>query len=264
MPETCTPKTCTAEQADFRNAWQQNGTAKVAAFLSPHELGELRTAVDASYELLRQHADDDPPTLTEFLADHYKRWDGIWVKELRGYLKQVKPDLLAQFDSAIAAAERRFRSLFDQNWRLEPNFTFIRRHRSARKYLPWHIDADAAGIINATDYSINTWLPLDPVGDVLPSLELIPGSNKTMRNVPSMEGKEKSRSGRLGQEQYRRRILDTARRAGRRDPVRSLDVASHAADGTGERGAHQLRIQICPHLVTRDTSPAALPIRPHR
>jgi hypothetical protein len=73
------PETCTAEQADFRNAWQQNGTAKMAAFLSPDELGELRTAVDASYELLRLHADDDPPTLTEFLADHYKRWDGIWV-----------------------------------------------------------------------------------------------------------------------------------------------------------------------------------------
>ena len=127
------PEICTAEQADFSKAWQQNGTAKVAAFLSPHELGELRTAVDASYDLLRQHADDDPPTLTEYLADHYKRWDGIWVKELRGYLEQAKPDLLAQFDSVIAAAERRFRSLFDQNWRLEPNFTFVRRHRSTQK-----------------------------------------------------------------------------------------------------------------------------------
>ena len=143
------PETCTAEQADFSKAWQQNGTAKVAAFLSPQELGELRTAVDATYELLRQHADDDPPTLTEYLADHYKRWDGIWVKELRGYLEQANPDLLAQFDSVIAAAERRFRSLFDENWRLEPNFTFVRRHRSTKHYLPWHIDADAAGIINS-------------------------------------------------------------------------------------------------------------------
>src|SRR5580704_4533057 len=127
------PEICTAEQADFRAVWQRDGTAKVAEFLSPHELGELRTAVDATYELLRQHVDDDPPTLTEYLADHYKRWDGIWVKELRGYLEHTKPDLLAQLDGAIAAAERRFRSLFDQNWRLEPNFTFIRRHRSARK-----------------------------------------------------------------------------------------------------------------------------------
>jgi hypothetical protein len=59
------PEICTAEQADFTKTWQQNGTAKVAAFLSPPELGELRTAVDATYELLRQHVDDDPPTLTE-------------------------------------------------------------------------------------------------------------------------------------------------------------------------------------------------------
>jgi hypothetical protein len=187
------PEISTAEQADFRKAWQQNGTAKVTAFLAPHELDELRTAVDATYELLRQHADDDPPTLSEYLADHYKRWDGIWVKELRGYLEQANPGLLAQFDSVITAAERRFRSLFDQDWRLEPTFTFIRRHRSSRLYLPWHIDADAAGIINSTDYCINTWLPLDPVGDVLPSLELMPGSNKKMRTVPSLDGGEKSR-----------------------------------------------------------------------
>src|ERR1700683_2469867 len=101
------PEICTAEKADFSEAWQQNGTAKVTAFLSPDELGELRSAVDATYDLLRQHADDDPPTLTEYLADHYKRWEGIWVKELRGYLEQAKPDLLAHLDSVIAAAERR-------------------------------------------------------------------------------------------------------------------------------------------------------------
>jgi hypothetical protein len=187
------PEICTAEQADFRKAWQQNGAAKVAAFLSPHELGELRTAVNASYDLVQQHADDDPPTLAEYLVHHYKRWEGLWVKELRPYLDETRPGLRAQFDRVIAAAERRFRSLLDQEWRLEPNFTFVRRHRSTRKYLPWHIDADAAGIINTTDYCINTWLPLDPVGDVLPSLELIPGSNKMMQTVPSQEGKDKSR-----------------------------------------------------------------------
>jgi hypothetical protein len=160
----------------------------VAAFLSPQQLGELRTAVDASYDLLRQHVDDDPPTLTEYLADHYKRWDGVRMKELQGYLDWAMPDLRALIDSVIAAAERRFRSLFDQGWRLEPNFMFIRRHRLTKYCLPWHIDADAAGIINAAGYCINTWLPLDPVGGALPSLELIPGSNKTMRTMPSIEG----------------------------------------------------------------------------
>jgi Phytanoyl-CoA dioxygenase (PhyH) len=188
------PEIRTAEQVDFRKSWQQNGTAKVAAFLLPHELGDLRTAVDASYDLLRQHSDDDPPTLNQHLIDHYKRWDGIWVEALLDHLYEARPDLLALFDDVIAAAERRFCALFDQDWRLEPKFTFIRCHRTTRQYLPWHIDADAGGIINATDYCINTWLPLDPVGDVLPSLELIPGSNKTMRTLPTLEGVDTNRT----------------------------------------------------------------------
>lgn len=174
---------CAAKQTDFHKAWQQNGTAKVAGFLSPHELGALRTAVNASYDLLRQHADDDPPTLTENLADHYKRWDGIWVHELRDFLDKFRPDIRTLFDNAIIAAETQFRLLFGWRWRLEPFLTFIRRHRSSRLYLPWHVDADAVGSINMADYCINAWLPLDPVGDTLPSIELMPGSNKTMRNI---------------------------------------------------------------------------------
>jgi hypothetical protein len=55
------PEICTAEKADFHEAWQRNGTAKVAAFQSPRDVGELRIATDASYDLLRQHVDDDPP-----------------------------------------------------------------------------------------------------------------------------------------------------------------------------------------------------------
>ena len=85
------PEICTVKEADFRKAWQQNGTAKVPAFLSPHELGQLRTAVNASYELVEQHADDDPPTLAEYLVHHYKRWEGLWVKELRPYLDEARP-----------------------------------------------------------------------------------------------------------------------------------------------------------------------------
>jgi hypothetical protein len=160
------PETCTAEQADFRSAWQQNGTAKMAAFLSPHELGELPTAVDASYELLRKHADDDPPTLTEFLADHYKRWDGIWVKELRGYLKQVKPDLLAQFDGAIAVAERRFRSLFDQNGGSSP------------------ISRSSAGTGRLGNTCPGISMPMPPASSMRPITPLIPGC-RSIRSATS-------------------------------------------------------------------------------
>jgi ectoine hydroxylase-related dioxygenase (phytanoyl-CoA dioxygenase family) len=93
-----------------------------------------------------------------------------------------------------ATAEKKFRSLFGRKWSLSPNFTFFRRHRTTRYYLDWHIDADAGGIINVTDYSINSWLPLDPVGDLAPSLELIPGSNKTMRELPPLISPHVSRT----------------------------------------------------------------------
>jgi hypothetical protein len=47
------------------------------------------------------------------------------VKELGGYLDQEKPDIPALFYGVIAAAERRFRSLFDQNWRLDISQKFF-------------------------------------------------------------------------------------------------------------------------------------------
>jgi hypothetical protein len=187
-------KTSTPNKATFREEWDRTGTAKVTAFLSPQATIDLRTVADASYGLLQQHVSDDPPTLNEHLADHFKRWDGLWVKELQGFLDRFAPDMRLLLADVVSKAESRFRSLFDKNWRLQPNFTFIRRHRSTRHYLPWHIDADAGSIINATDYSINTWLPLDPVGDVAPSLELIPGSNKTMRELPTLAAPNTTRS----------------------------------------------------------------------
>jgi hypothetical protein len=184
----------TAEPTDFPTAWRQNGAAKIDAFLSPVELVQLRSAVDTCYALLAQHADDKSPILSEYLTDHLERRDRIWIKGLNGYLKIVRPDILVQLDEVIGAADKRFRSLFEGNWWFDPNFSFVRRHRSTRNYLKWHIDADAANTISSTNYCINTWLPLDPVGDTAPSLEIIPGSNEVMRTVPVLKGPEKMRS----------------------------------------------------------------------
>ena len=183
-----------AKRTYFQTTWRRNGTAKVSRFLSPAELAELHSAVEASYALLAQHVDDNPPTLPPDLTDHFRRWEGIWVKVLRDYLKEAGPHVLAELDRALEAAQARFRSLFDDNWWLDTNFTFIRRHRSTKKYLPWHIDADAANTASSADECVNTWLPLDPVGKTAPSLELIPGSNKVMRNLPLQEGPNRARS----------------------------------------------------------------------
>jgi hypothetical protein len=171
-------------RAVFHVEWERNGTAKVPEFLSPRDAAELRTATNASYDLLSRRLDRDPATVNEHLADHFRRWQGLWLKELWGFLDSDAPDIHGTLADLLATAQDRFRSLFDQTWALEPAFTFVRRHQSTRHYLPWHIDADAGSILNTTDYSINAWLPLDAVGDRAPSLELMPGSNQTMRTLP--------------------------------------------------------------------------------
>lgn len=174
----------TTDSANFREVWEQSGTLKVEAFLPPLQLNQLQTAVHASYNLLRQHINDDPPTLNVHLADHFTRRDALWMKELLEFLKNFEPNVCSLFYEVMIAVEVIFQSLFDTSWRLNTGFTFVRRCRSTADYLPWHIDADAASIINAAEYCINAWVPLDAVGNDAPSLDLVPGSNKTMRNLP--------------------------------------------------------------------------------
>jgi ectoine hydroxylase-related dioxygenase (phytanoyl-CoA dioxygenase family) len=59
--------------------------------------------------------------------------------------------------------------------------------------VPWHIDADAASIYRVAGAAINVWMPLDPVGTDLPSLDFVPRSHTVMRNVPLLAGKDKYR-----------------------------------------------------------------------
>ena len=184
----------TSALASFRAEWDRSGTAKIREFLPPEAVAELRAATNLSYDLLGRCLDEDPTGVNEHLADHYRRWQGLWFKELRGFLDRHDPDLLNMLTDLLGRAQGRFRSLFDDGWTLEPAFTFVRRHKSTRHYLPWHIDADAGSIINTTDYSINAWLPLEPVGDSTPSLELMTGSNRVMRTLPPLAHPETSRS----------------------------------------------------------------------
>jgi ectoine hydroxylase-related dioxygenase (phytanoyl-CoA dioxygenase family) len=179
---------------EFCDDWERTGAVKVNGLLPLRQLNELRAAVDASYDLLRQHVRDNPATVNVHLADHFIRWDGLWMKELLVFLDNIAPEILHQFNNAIHIAEEQFHSLFSEDWQFNSSISWVRRHRSTALYLPWHIDADGASLLKTADYSINMWLPLDPVGDDAPSLEFIPGSNKTMRNLPILATTEAYRT----------------------------------------------------------------------
>lgn len=55
-------------------------------------------------------------------------------------------------------------------------------YRTAK--IGWHRDADAAGTATFGQ-CLNIWVPLDSVGLTTPSLELIPGSHRVMRDIPT-------------------------------------------------------------------------------
>lgn len=62
--------------------------------------------------------------------------------------------------------------------------SFFRRHKDDAKYVPWHIDADAAATAAIAPDCFNVWLPLAEVGETAPSLEFVLGSHRWMRGVP--------------------------------------------------------------------------------
>ena len=58
--------------------------------------------------------------------------------------------------------------------------------------LRWHIDADGAQTAGEA-MCVNVWLPLDAVGTDLPSLDVIPGSHRKMRDLPLLTNEEYDR-----------------------------------------------------------------------
>ena len=60
---------------------------------------------------------------------------------------------------------------------IDDHRTFRRLRNFGIGQTSWHIDADAAGT-GSFDPCFNTWLPLNDVGDELPSLELVENSSR--------------------------------------------------------------------------------------
>jgi hypothetical protein len=102
-----------------------------------------------------------------------RSWDGLAIPHLKKHLNGVGPITAV---SDIIEAKIPGAKIVDD----ECSF---RRHRNGVRHLGWHIDADAAGSF-PFDPCFNMWLPLDPVGIDAPSLEVVKGSDATMRRLP--------------------------------------------------------------------------------
>jgi ectoine hydroxylase-related dioxygenase (phytanoyl-CoA dioxygenase family) len=100
-------------------------------------------------------------------------------------------DLLAKYHRLLQLVTDSARHFFGDEWQFYADRSYFRRHIGVAKKVPWHIDADGAAI--GRQQCINVWLPLDPVGRDLPSLDVVPHSHATMRSIPMLTGEHRYR-----------------------------------------------------------------------
>jgi len=170
-----------------RRQLARDGFTVAPRFLSAPAALELAAVVRAIYEMLAAAETIEDP----HLADHFRRWQGVWLKPLPQFLSGADPEMAARLQRAVAAVSGRARRLLGEGWYLLEQCSFFRRPSSPTTLLRWHIDADGAQIGKAE--SVNVWLPLDEVGVDLPSLDVIPGSHRKMRKLPLLTDEDYDR-----------------------------------------------------------------------
>jgi hypothetical protein len=166
-----------------------DGVTIVRGFLTADRAVQLRRTVDDIYlhlNSLRQFPD-------RRFSDSFRGWHGVWLKLLPVVLRHERPDLEARYHALLQSIEADVTRLLGRGWRFFGKRSYFRRHLGVAKAVPWHIDADAAGLYRIAASVINVWLPLDPVGDLLPSLDVVPRSHAVMRQIPLLTGNDRYR-----------------------------------------------------------------------
>jgi hypothetical protein len=166
-----------------------DGVAVCRRFLAADEAQCLRETVNEIY----LHFGSGAHIADRLLGENYRRWNGIWLKPLPGYLRRERPALGIRYEECVRLIETRVRATVGPHWRFFPKRSFFRRNIGAARNVAWHIDADAAAIFKVAASVVNVWVPLDDVGDHLPSLEVVPGSHTVMRHRPLLTGDDRHR-----------------------------------------------------------------------
>jgi len=163
-----------------------NGVIVVPGFLAADRTAQLQRTVDDIY----LHLDSLHQFPDRRFGDSFRGWRGVWLKLLPKVLRQERPDLEARYNALLQSIEADVTRLLGRGWHFFAKRSYFRRHIGVAKAVPWHIDADAAGLYRVAASVINVWLPLDSVGDHLPSLDVVPRSHTVMRQVPLLTGND--------------------------------------------------------------------------
>jgi Phytanoyl-CoA dioxygenase (PhyH) len=162
------------------------GVIEVRGFFDNAWSAELQRIVTDIYAELSaaQEAGTKALLKNKELEYHFTAWRGVNLKRLPPYLRARRPDLAASFGHLVDQIHDQTETLFGPGWRFIPSRSWFRRHVGVARKVPWHIDADAAAVRGHGRRAFNVWLPLEPVGGDLPSLDVIRRSHMAMRELP--------------------------------------------------------------------------------
>jgi phytanoyl-CoA dioxygenase PhyH len=173
----------------FANLLTSEGVAELRGFLSSEDARDLRATVHDVYSGLESAGDVGDVDLEQ----NFKSWDGVWLHGLPRFVWRSDPELAQRYVRILARVHASAAATLGPQWHFVSERSWFRRHKAPVRFVPWHIDADAAGLVNPTRPCLNVWLPLHAVGREVPSLDVIPGSHKYMRTQPLLEGGERYR-----------------------------------------------------------------------
>src|SRR5215470_10670930 len=178
-----------AKPSDIVSVYAHHGAMVLRSFLPAEELAILQQVASLAFGIgdsivANLPMGRVPSDVSDGLAHGYLSW-----KIMTAWLACTAPDLLGDLASvtnrvqAIAASAYR-----DPDTRFLDGFSVIRRHRRMPRSgevtaAAWHRDFSFVGPAGI-DQSVNFWFPLVEVGIDAPSLEIVVGSHRYMREIP--------------------------------------------------------------------------------
>jgi hypothetical protein len=154
---------------------KRDGIAFIPNAVSREVVTELQRIVDFEYELLENPKSD----ATRDIAASSASWGGIAIDHVK-LLATDTTRAETLVDQSIAELSALLRKLSIASPVFQSSLSYVRRHRNAATFAPWHLDAFAAGTLNH-DPVFNAWMPLVAVGRDCPSLEFIIGAHQRTR-----------------------------------------------------------------------------------
>jgi ectoine hydroxylase-related dioxygenase (phytanoyl-CoA dioxygenase family) len=152
---------------------QTDGAAIVRGFLSDQEFGRTAEMAGNAFAFLDGGGGD--ATLRE-------TWISVGTIWLTNLEHCVAPELARELLTLLSREATRTLGLSH----LVVNMCSIRRLTDWHKRLEWHTDYHGGGT-HPYDPLFNIWLPLTAVGREQPSVELVRGSHRRMRELPPSE-----------------------------------------------------------------------------